>query len=143
MKTIIKEIYKNTDKYLGQDIKIEAWVRTIRSSNVFGFIELNDGTFAVIAKYSVTAFPSGTSRQAVYFPVSPQTICDQYQTGANATCAGLISTASVDVNAAQKFIVYFFISYNRIYFALGKIRNILINLHHFLMKRSSFCCRQG
>src|SRR3989339_90330 len=45
MKTIIKEIYKNTDKYLGQDIKIEAWVRTIRSSNVFGFIELNDGTF--------------------------------------------------------------------------------------------------
>jgi aspartyl/asparaginyl-tRNA synthetase len=31
-------------KYDGKQIKTGGWVRTLRSSNVFGFIELTDGT---------------------------------------------------------------------------------------------------
>lgn len=42
---IIKELYRNTQKYADADIVIEGWVRTNRGSNKFGFIELNDGSF--------------------------------------------------------------------------------------------------
>ncbi|MBU5438149.1 asparagine--tRNA ligase [Tissierella sp. MSJ-40] len=45
MKTTIKSIYNDTDKYLNQQIELEGWIRTSRSSKTFGFIELNDGTF--------------------------------------------------------------------------------------------------
>lgn len=45
MKTTVKNIYKDTDKYLDQNIQLEGWIRTSRSSKAFGFIELNDGTF--------------------------------------------------------------------------------------------------
>ncbi len=45
MKATIKSIYNDTDKYLNQQIELEGWIRTSRSSKAFGFIELNDGTF--------------------------------------------------------------------------------------------------
>ena len=46
MKSIlIKDIYRNTEKYAGQIITIEGWVRTLRASKAFGFIEVNDGSF--------------------------------------------------------------------------------------------------
>ncbi len=45
MKASIKEIYKDSSKYLDQEITVEGWIRTSRSSKSFGFIELNDGTF--------------------------------------------------------------------------------------------------
>ncbi len=45
MKTVIKSIFRETDKYAGKDVCISGWVRTIRASSNFGFIELNDGTF--------------------------------------------------------------------------------------------------
>ncbi|MBQ7976115.1 MAG: asparagine--tRNA ligase, partial [Clostridia bacterium] len=45
MKTVIKSIFRETDKYAGKELCISGWVRTIRASSNFGFIELNDGTF--------------------------------------------------------------------------------------------------
>lgn len=45
MKTTIREIYKDTEKYLNNEVVLEGWIRTSRSSKTFGFIELNDGTF--------------------------------------------------------------------------------------------------
>ncbi|MCX7695002.1 MAG: asparagine--tRNA ligase [Caloramator sp.] len=46
MQTVeVKQLYRETGKYLNQDVRISGWVRTIRSSKAFGFIELNDGTF--------------------------------------------------------------------------------------------------
>ena len=45
MKTTVKMIYNETDKYLNGEIQLEGWIRTSRSSKTFGFIELNDGTF--------------------------------------------------------------------------------------------------
>ena len=41
----VKELYRETDKYIGQTISVGGWVRSIRDSKTFGFIVLNDGTF--------------------------------------------------------------------------------------------------
>lgn len=43
--TIIKDLYRGTDKYIGKEIKVGGWIRSIRDSKTFGFIVLNDGTF--------------------------------------------------------------------------------------------------
>ncbi len=42
---LVREIYKNAKKYIDKDIIVSGWVRTVRSSKNFGFIEMNDGTF--------------------------------------------------------------------------------------------------
>ena len=41
----IKELYRNTEKFDNKEITLEGWVRTVRDSKTFGFIELNDGSF--------------------------------------------------------------------------------------------------
>lgn len=41
----IKELYTGAEKYLNQNILINGWVRTVRASKSFGFIEVNDGSF--------------------------------------------------------------------------------------------------
>jgi len=43
--TLVRKIYRETDDYAGKEIMISGWVRTVRASNAFGFIEVNDGTF--------------------------------------------------------------------------------------------------
>ena len=46
MKNItVKNLYKHTEEFVNQEIIIEGWVKTVRDSKNFGFIELNDGTF--------------------------------------------------------------------------------------------------
>ncbi len=46
METVtIKELHSNKDKYINKKILVMGWVRTVRTSKAFGFIELNDGTF--------------------------------------------------------------------------------------------------
>ena len=44
-KLTIKDLYQNTDQFDQKKITISGWVRTIRDSKTFGFIELNDGSF--------------------------------------------------------------------------------------------------
>ena len=44
-KLLVKDLYKNTNEYKDKTITLEGWVRTIRDSKTFGFIELNDGSF--------------------------------------------------------------------------------------------------
>ncbi len=43
--TEIKELYKTHTDLDGKEVSVSGWVRTIRDSKAFGFIELNDGTF--------------------------------------------------------------------------------------------------
>lgn len=43
--TTIKDLYRDTDKYINQTVTVGGWVRSIRDSKTFGFIVLNDGTF--------------------------------------------------------------------------------------------------
>lgn len=44
-KVLVKDLFKDTKKYIEKDIILEGWIRTIRDSKNFGFIELNDGSF--------------------------------------------------------------------------------------------------
>ena len=41
----VKEIYKEREKYLDQEVTVGGWVRSVRDSKTFGFIVLHDGTF--------------------------------------------------------------------------------------------------
>lgn len=41
----VKEIYKQSGDFLNKNLRINGWVRTVRSSKAFGFIEINDGSF--------------------------------------------------------------------------------------------------
>ncbi len=41
----IRELFKETDKYIGKEITVGGWVRSNRDSKSFGFIVLSDGTF--------------------------------------------------------------------------------------------------
>ena len=41
----VREIFRNREEYIGKEIKVGGWVRSIRDSKTFGFIVLNDGTF--------------------------------------------------------------------------------------------------
>ncbi len=45
MKTVIKSLYRETDKYGDKEITVSGWIRNIRISKNFGFIEMNDGSF--------------------------------------------------------------------------------------------------
>jgi len=42
---LVKELYRSINKYIDNDVEISGWVRTIRASKSFGFIEVNDGSF--------------------------------------------------------------------------------------------------
>ena len=42
---LIRSLYRNTDDFLSKDVTISGWIRTLRASNAFGFIEINDGSF--------------------------------------------------------------------------------------------------
>ena len=44
-KLTIRNLYREFDSYKDTDVTIEGWVRTLRASKAFGFIEVNDGSF--------------------------------------------------------------------------------------------------
>lgn len=44
MKISVQKLYDSPNDYKDKTVTVEGWVRTIRSSKDFGFIELNDGT---------------------------------------------------------------------------------------------------
>ncbi|MCL2338185.1 MAG: asparagine--tRNA ligase, partial [Firmicutes bacterium] len=56
----VKDLYRGADRYLGRQIQVNGWVRTVRSAKNFGFIELNDGSFfanlQVVYEDSLTNF---------------------------------------------------------------------------------------
>ena len=43
--TTVRELYHNRDAYIGKEVTVGGWVRSIRDSKTFGFIVLHDGTF--------------------------------------------------------------------------------------------------
>lgn len=42
---LLRELFRNAAEYADKEVLIKGWVRNNRSSNKFGFIELNDGSF--------------------------------------------------------------------------------------------------
>lgn len=43
--TTVKSIYRSTAEYANKEVTLGGWIRTMRVSKNFGFIELNDGSF--------------------------------------------------------------------------------------------------
>ena len=41
----VRELFKQTERYLGKEITVGGWVRSNRDSKNFGFLVINDGTF--------------------------------------------------------------------------------------------------
>ncbi|HZW82807.1 MAG TPA: asparagine--tRNA ligase [Candidatus Deferrimicrobium sp.] len=41
----VKDLFREPNSYLNKIIRVNGWVRTLRASKAFGFIELNDGTY--------------------------------------------------------------------------------------------------
>ena len=41
----IRDLYKNKEKWMNNEIEIGGWIRSLRDSKAFGFIVVNDGTF--------------------------------------------------------------------------------------------------
>lgn len=45
MNILAKDLFANQESYKDKQVEISGWIRTIRASNAFGFIEVNDGTY--------------------------------------------------------------------------------------------------
>ncbi len=41
----VRELYRNREEYIGKEITVGGWLRSIRDSKTFGFLVLHDGTF--------------------------------------------------------------------------------------------------
>ncbi|AAK81194.1 asparaginyl-tRNA synthetase [Clostridium acetobutylicum] len=42
---LVKQLYRLSSEFGGKKVRLSGWVRTIRASKSFGFIEINDGSF--------------------------------------------------------------------------------------------------
>ncbi|MGL4522323.1 MAG: asparagine--tRNA ligase [Bacilli bacterium] len=65
----VKSLYRDTESYIDKEVTITGWIRTLRASNTFGFIEVNDGTFF---KTIQVVFESGLSnfKEVSKLPIS-------------------------------------------------------------------------
>lgn len=43
--TQLKQLFTCSDDYTGKEVVVRGWIRTNRSSNKFGFVEINDGSY--------------------------------------------------------------------------------------------------
>ncbi|MBP1754510.1 MAG: asnS [Firmicutes bacterium] len=41
----VRELYRNKERYIGKQVSVGGWVRSVRDSKTFGFVVLNDGTY--------------------------------------------------------------------------------------------------
>ena len=44
-KTVVRQLFRNKEKYADQEIAINGWIRTNRAQKSFGFLNMNDGSF--------------------------------------------------------------------------------------------------
>lgn len=42
---LIRDLFRNSENYYTKEIKVSGWIKTVRDSKSFGFIEINDGSF--------------------------------------------------------------------------------------------------
>lgn len=42
--TTVKQLFDDREAFLGKEVRVGGWIRSIRDSKAFGFIVLNDGT---------------------------------------------------------------------------------------------------
>jgi len=44
-KTVVRQLFRNKEKYADQEVAINGWIRTNRAQKSFGFLNMNDGSF--------------------------------------------------------------------------------------------------
>jgi len=44
-KTVVRQLFRNKEKYVDQEVSINGWIRTNRAQKSFGFLNMNDGSF--------------------------------------------------------------------------------------------------
>ena len=72
----IKQLYRETDDFVGKMVAIQGWVRTNRSSNKFGFVEINDGSFFKSVQVVYEAEAKNNYEQVSKSPISAALIVD-------------------------------------------------------------------
>ena len=42
--TTVRELFRETDKFIDKEVAVGGWVRSVRDSRTFGFMVINDGS---------------------------------------------------------------------------------------------------
>ena len=65
----IRQVFKKSEDFLGKEVTVQGWVKTIRDSNKFAFIELNDGTFFSNLQIVLEAENLENFKEVVKYPI--------------------------------------------------------------------------
>lgn len=65
----IRQIFQQSEEFLGKEVTVQGWVKTIRDSNKFAFIELNDGTFFSNLQIVLEAENLENFKEVVKYPI--------------------------------------------------------------------------
>lgn len=65
----IRRIFKNPQEYIGKNITVQGWIKTVRDSNKFAFIELNDGTFFTNLQIVLEVDNLDNFKEVVKYPI--------------------------------------------------------------------------
>jgi len=65
----IRQVFQKSEDFLGKKVTVQGWVKTIRDSNKFAFIELNDGTFFSNLQIVLEAENLENFKEVVKYPI--------------------------------------------------------------------------
>ena len=65
----IRQIFQQSEEFFGKEVTVQGWVKTIRDSNKFAFIELNDGTFFSNLQIVLEAENLENFKEVVKYPI--------------------------------------------------------------------------
>ena len=65
----IRQVFQKSEDFLGKGVTVQGWVKTIRDSNKFAFIELNDGTFFSNLQIVLEAENLENFKEVVKYPI--------------------------------------------------------------------------
>lgn len=65
----IRQVFQKSEDFLGKEVTVQGWVKTIRDSNKFAFIELNDGTFFNNLQIVLEAENLENFKEVVKYPI--------------------------------------------------------------------------
>jgi len=68
-KSFEQAFFQKSEDFLGKEVTVQGWVKTIRDSNKFAFIELNDGTFFSNLQIVLEAENLENFKEVVKYPI--------------------------------------------------------------------------
>ena len=70
--TLVKELFTNTPAENVIGVTVSGWVRTMRESKTFAFVELNDGRVLVSFKVNNPAYLTYGKSYTLYLDITPK-----------------------------------------------------------------------